>query len=118
MKGEDLFRGLNYINAVFVEEAETVTQLAGDRKHLSLRRTVLIAATVAIGNRESLPSHSVIKGLNNVNRHTADIPYSHAPASWIAPKTCLLRSTSFRAPKTPTPAATLSISSLYTLLRA
>lgn len=48
MKGEDLFRGLNYINAAFVEEAETVTQLAGDRKHLSLRRTVLIAATVAM----------------------------------------------------------------------
>ena len=48
MKGEDLFRGLNYINTAFVEEAETVTQLKEERKLLSLRRPVLIAAIVAM----------------------------------------------------------------------
>ena len=48
MKGEDLFRGLNYINTAFVEEAETVTQLKEERTLLSLRRPVLIAAIVAM----------------------------------------------------------------------
>lgn len=48
MKGEDLFRGLNYINTAFVEEAETVTRLKGERKLLSLRRPVLIAAIIAM----------------------------------------------------------------------
>ena len=44
MNGEDLFRGLNYVNAEFIDEAETVTQLKGEKKILSLRRPVLIAA--------------------------------------------------------------------------
>ena len=48
MNGEDLFRGLNDINAKFIEEAETVTQLRADKKSLSLGRPVLIAAMIAI----------------------------------------------------------------------
>ena len=48
MNGEDLFRGLNYVNAKFIDEAETVTQLKGERKILSLRRPVLIAAIIAM----------------------------------------------------------------------
>ena len=32
MNGEDLFRGLNYVNAKFIDEAETVTQLKGEKK--------------------------------------------------------------------------------------
>ena len=48
MNGEDLFRGLNYVNAKFIDEAETVTQLKGEKKILSLRRPVLIAAVIAM----------------------------------------------------------------------
>lgn len=48
MKGEDLFRGLSYVNSEFIEEAETVTQLKGERKILSLRRPVLVAAMIAL----------------------------------------------------------------------
>lgn len=48
MNGEDLFRGLNYVNAKFIDEAENVTQLKGEKKILSVRRTVLIAAIVAL----------------------------------------------------------------------
>ena len=48
MNGEDLFRGLNYVNAKFIDEAETVTELQGEKKMLSLRRPVLIAALIAL----------------------------------------------------------------------
>ena len=48
MNGEDLFRGLNYVNAKFIDEAENVTQLQGEKKILSLRRPVLIAAIIAM----------------------------------------------------------------------
>lgn len=48
MNGKDLFLGLNQVSAKFVEEAETVTQLQGEKKRLSLRRTMLIAAVVAL----------------------------------------------------------------------
>ncbi len=48
MKGEDLFRGLNEVDPKFIEEAETVTHLQGERKLLSLRRSVLIAAVIAM----------------------------------------------------------------------
>ena len=48
MNGEDLFRGLNYVNLNFIDEAETVTQLKGEKKILSLRRPVLIAAMIAM----------------------------------------------------------------------
>lgn len=48
MKGKDLFLGMNYVNPAYIEEAETVTQLQGDKKMLSLRRPVLIAAIVAL----------------------------------------------------------------------
>ena len=48
MKGEDLFLGLNYVNSKFIEEAETVTQLQGEKKILSLRRPFLIAAIIAM----------------------------------------------------------------------
>lgn len=48
MKGEDLFLGLNYVNPKFIEEAETLTQLKKERKILSLRRPVLIAAIIAM----------------------------------------------------------------------
>ena len=49
MNGEDLFRGLNYVNAKFIDEAETVTQLKADRVSkkklviLSLAATMLLA---------------------------------------------------------------------------
>ena len=48
MNGEDLFRGLNFVNARFIDEAETVTQLAGEKKILSLHRPVLIAAIIGL----------------------------------------------------------------------
>ena len=48
MNGEDLFRGLNYVNAKFIDEAETVTQLQSEKKILSLRRPILIAAIIAM----------------------------------------------------------------------
>ena len=48
MNGEDLFRGLNYVNAKFIDEAENVTQLKGEKKILSLRRPVLIAAIIGL----------------------------------------------------------------------
>mgnify|MGYP003303981368 CR=1 FL=1 len=48
MNGEDLFRGLNYVNAKFIEEAENVTQLQAGKKVLSFRRPVLIAAIIAM----------------------------------------------------------------------
>ena len=48
MNGQDMFRGLNYVNSKFIIEAETVTQFRKVRKSLSLRRPVLIAAIVAL----------------------------------------------------------------------
>ena len=48
MNGEDLFRGLNYVNAKYIDEAETVTQLQSEKKILSLRRPILIAAIIAM----------------------------------------------------------------------
>ena len=48
MNGEDLFRGLNYVNAKYIDEAENVTQLQPEKKILSLRRPVLIAAIIAM----------------------------------------------------------------------
>lgn len=48
MNGKDLFLGMNYVNAKFVDEAETVTQLKSEKKILSLRRPVLIAAIIAM----------------------------------------------------------------------
>ena len=32
MNGKDMFLGLNYVNAKFVDEAETVTQFQGGKK--------------------------------------------------------------------------------------
>ena len=32
MNGKDLFLGMNYVNAKFVNEAETVKELKGERK--------------------------------------------------------------------------------------
>lgn len=48
MNGEDLFRGLSFVNAKYIDEAETVTQLQGEKKILSLRRPFLIAAIIAM----------------------------------------------------------------------
>lgn len=48
MSGKDLFLGLNYVNVKFVNEAETVTELKGERKVLSVRKAVLIAAAIAL----------------------------------------------------------------------
>ena len=48
MNGEDLFRGLNYVNLKFIEEAETVTRLKSEKKVLSLRRPVLVAAIITL----------------------------------------------------------------------
>ena len=48
MNGEDLFRGLNYVNAKFIDEAETVTQLKADR--VSKKKLVILslAATMLL----------------------------------------------------------------------
>ena len=49
MNGKDMFLGLNYVNAKFIEEAETVTRLKGERVNkkklviLSLAATMLLA---------------------------------------------------------------------------
>ena len=48
MKAEDLFCGLNHVNAKFIDEAESVTQLHPEKKLISLRRPVLIAALIAM----------------------------------------------------------------------
>ena len=48
MNGEELFRGLNYVSTKYIDEAETVTKPQGERKILSLRRPVLIAALIAL----------------------------------------------------------------------
>ena len=48
MNGKDLFCGLNYVNVKFINEAETVTQLKGKKKILSLRRPILIAAIIGL----------------------------------------------------------------------
>lgn len=48
MNGKDLFLGINYVKAKFIEEAETVTKLKGERKTPSFRKTVLIAAVMAL----------------------------------------------------------------------
>ena len=48
MNGRDLFLGMNYVNSRYIEEAETVTQLKGEKKILSLRRPVLIAAIIGL----------------------------------------------------------------------
>lgn len=47
MNGKDMFLGMNYVDANFIEEAETVTQLNGSAKPVR-RRLVLIAAIVAL----------------------------------------------------------------------
>lgn len=48
MNGKDLFLGMNYVNAKYVDEAETVTQLKGERKIIPLRKAVLIAAVITL----------------------------------------------------------------------
>ena len=48
MSGKDLFMGLNQIDLKFVEEAESVTRLHKERKALSLRRPVLVAAMIGL----------------------------------------------------------------------
>ena len=48
MNGKDLFLGLNYVNARFIEEAETVTDLKGEHRLTSFRKMLLIAAVMAL----------------------------------------------------------------------
>lgn len=48
MNGKDLFLGMNYVNAKFVNEAETITELKGAHKVVSFRKAVLIAAVIAL----------------------------------------------------------------------
>ena len=48
MNGKDLFLGMHYVNAKFLEEAETVTQLQAERKILPFRKAVLMAAAIAL----------------------------------------------------------------------
>ena len=58
MSGKDLFYGLDHVNAKFIDEAETVTQLKGEKKIHSLRRPVLIAATIVCAAYEGTPYRS------------------------------------------------------------
>lgn len=48
MNGKDLFLGLNYVNGKYIEEAETVKKLNGEKRSLTLKRPVLVAAIVAL----------------------------------------------------------------------
>lgn len=48
MNGKDLFLGMNYVKAKFIEEAETVTELKGERKTIPFRKVMLIAAAIAL----------------------------------------------------------------------
>ena len=48
MNGRDLFLGMNYVNSRYIEEAETVTQLHTEKKILTLRRQVLVAAIIGL----------------------------------------------------------------------
>ena len=48
MNGKDLFLGMNYVKAKFIEEAETVTELKGERKIIPFRKVMLIAAAIAL----------------------------------------------------------------------
>ena len=48
MNGKDLFLGMNYVNSIYIEEAETVTHLKVEKKILSLRRPVLVAAIIGL----------------------------------------------------------------------
>lgn len=48
MNGKDLFLGLSYVNARFIEEAEIVTELKGEHRLISFRKMVLIAAVMAL----------------------------------------------------------------------
>ena len=46
MNGEDLFRGLNYVNAKFIDEAETITQLKSER--ISKKKLVIVSLAAAM----------------------------------------------------------------------
>ena len=48
MNGKDLFLGMNYVKAQFIEEAETVTELKGEPKTIPFRKVILIAAAIAL----------------------------------------------------------------------
>lgn len=48
MNGRNLFLGMNYVDAKFVEEAESTTELKFKNAHLPTRRIILIAAIVAL----------------------------------------------------------------------
>lgn len=48
MNGKDLFLGMNYVKAKFIEEAETVTELKGEHKTIPFRKVILIAAAIAL----------------------------------------------------------------------
>ena len=38
MNGKDLFLGMNYVKAKFIDEAETVTELKEERKTIPFRK--------------------------------------------------------------------------------
>ena len=48
MNGKDLFLGMNYVKAKFIDEAETVTELKEEHKAMAFRKAVLIAAVIAL----------------------------------------------------------------------
>jgi len=48
MNGKDLFLGMNYVKAKFIDEAETVTELKEERKTIPFRKVMLIAAAIAL----------------------------------------------------------------------
>ena len=48
MNGKDLFLGMNYVKAKFIEEAETVTELEGESKTIPFRKAMLIAAVITL----------------------------------------------------------------------
>ena len=48
MNGKDLFLGMNYVNAKFVNEAETVTALKGEHKTIPFRKVIVIAAAITL----------------------------------------------------------------------
>ena len=48
MNGKDLFLGMNYVKAKFIEEAETVIELKEERKTIPFRKVMLIAAAISL----------------------------------------------------------------------
>lgn len=48
MNGKDLFLGMNYVSAKYIDEAETAMKLKGEYKRIPFRKVLWIAAVIAL----------------------------------------------------------------------